>query len=78
MTRTVRSARGVQIDFDLLRIKESLGATPKVATVRVREDFIDQKLKRKLKRLVTAVPVAPAPTEGTDVPPQHPVTKEGN
>ena len=35
MTRTVRSARGVQIDFDLLRIKESLGATPKVATVRV-------------------------------------------
>lgn len=62
MARGARSARGEIVDFDLLRIKENLGAAPKASTVKAREDFIDQKFKRRLRRMTeTAVtaPVAP-------------------
>jgi hypothetical protein len=37
--------------MDLLRIKETLGQVPKAATVQAREDFIDNKFKRRLRRL---------------------------
>lgn len=46
----VRSARGVIVDFDLLKIKEQIASAPKPVMVEVRENFIDNKFKRKLKR----------------------------
>ena len=76
MARTVRSAKGVMVDFDLLRIKENLGSVPKATTVRAREDFIDQKMQRKLRRMADsavtpiaeAVPVSNAPVvEESDI-----------
>lgn len=51
MAKGVRSARGEIVDFDLLRIKQEIAAAPKPTTVAARENFIDQKFKRRLKRL---------------------------
>lgn len=51
MARGVRSARGVIVDFDLLKIKNQIASAPKTTSVKAREDFIDQKFKRRLKRL---------------------------
>lgn len=55
MARGHRSARGEIVDFDLLRIKENLGAAPKPSTVKAREDFIDQKHKRRIRRMTETV-----------------------
>lgn len=67
MPKGVRSARGEMVDFDLLRIKENLGAAPKATTVKAREDFIDSKFKRRMRRMTETVAAkttvnAPTPT----------------
>ncbi len=46
----VRSARGAIVDFDLLKIKEQIASAPKPVTVEARENFIDNKFKRKMKK----------------------------
>lgn len=46
----VLSARGERVDFDLLKIKQQIASAPKTTTVKAREDFIDQKFKRRLAR----------------------------
>ncbi len=50
MPNIVRSARGEKVDFDKLKIKQQLASAPKTTEVRARENFIDQKFKRRLKR----------------------------
>lgn len=52
----VISARGERVDFDLLKIKEQIASAPKATVVRAREDFIDQKFKRRSKKQVSAIP----------------------
>ena len=46
----VRSARGQIVDFDLLKIKQEIegNAIPPVA-VKARQDFIDNRIKRRIK-----------------------------
>lgn len=51
MAKTVRSARGVVVNFEELKIKEQLIETPKPTSVKTREEFIDKKLNRRLKKL---------------------------
>lgn len=73
MARGHRSARGEIVDFDLLRIKENLGASPKASTVKAREDFIDNKFKRRQRRMLEtvvapAVAAQPAPVVETPAP----------
>lgn len=51
MSKAVKSARGALVDFDLLRIKQQMASAPKTTTVQAREDFIDQKFKRRLKKM---------------------------
>jgi len=46
----VLSARGERVDFDLIKIKQQMATAPKAVTVKAREDFIDQKFKRRLAR----------------------------
>lgn len=46
-----RSARGTIVDFDLLKIKQNLGAKPRTLEVKAREDFIDKRLRRRLRKL---------------------------
>lgn len=50
MAKKVRSARGEQVDFDLLRIKQQIAARPVTQDVRARQDFIEKKLHRRLKQ----------------------------
>lgn len=51
MSRSVKSARGDTVDFDLLKIKQQIASAPKTTNVKAREDFIDQKFKRRLKKM---------------------------
>jgi len=51
MSKGVRNAKGAIVDFDLLKIKNQIASAPKTTSVKAREDFIDQKFKRRLKRL---------------------------
>jgi hypothetical protein len=60
----VLSARGERVDFDLMKIKQQIAAAPKAVTVKAREDFIDQKSKRRLNRQIREV-VAKVSEEAT-------------
>lgn len=51
MPKKVRTAKGKVIDFDLLRIKEQMINGPKPASVQERRDFIDQKMRRRVKKV---------------------------
>lgn len=53
MAKVAKSARGESVNFDLLRIKEAIASAPKPTEVKTRENFIDQKFKRRIKRLTT-------------------------
>jgi hypothetical protein len=67
MANTVKSARGQVVDFDLLKIKQEMAAVPKPTNVQAREDFIDQKLKRRVSRLKRDIAVVEnTPTLDTD------------
>ncbi len=50
MPHYVRTARGKNIDFDLMKVKAQIEATPKPVNVEKREKFIDRKLRRKLRK----------------------------
>jgi len=72
MGKKVRSAKGEMVDFDFLKIKEGLASAPTSINVRERQDFIESRSKRRIKKLTT--PIAeirvttdlPTPTEGSD------------
>lgn len=51
MPKRVRTAKGQIIDFDLLKIKEQMENAPKPANVQARQDFIDQKMRRRVNRV---------------------------
>lgn len=51
MSKTVKSARGADVNFDLMKIQQQLASAPKPTNVKAREDFIDQKFKRRLKKI---------------------------
>lgn len=55
MKRVTKSARGISVDFDLLKIKQQMATAPKTTDVKARESFIDQKFKRRLKKLTQEV-----------------------
>jgi hypothetical protein len=74
MGRAVKSARGEKVDFDLLKIKQQIASAPKTTDVKARESFIDQKFKRRLKKLTREV--AATATERTEPEPTPPTTDE--
>jgi len=51
MPKKVRSARGEIVDFDLMKVKEQIEAAPEPTSVQARQDFIDQKMRRRLKKV---------------------------
>lgn len=69
MSKGVKSARGVVVDFDLLKIKQQIASAPKPTQVQAREDFIDQKFKRRLKRLNTEAAASAANQSAADLDP---------
>lgn len=46
MARVVKSNRGIDVDFDALRVKQDLASAPKSPDVAQRERFIDKKRRR--------------------------------
>lgn len=46
----VRTARGDIIDFDEMRVKQSLVSAPTDIQVKARQEYVDQRLKRRSKR----------------------------
>lgn len=80
MPKKVRTAKGQIIDFDLLRIKEQMVDAPKPANVQARQDFIDQKMRRRVKRVKDQIAEAKKnPKQPVDVKPDLEVqtTKQG-
>lgn len=66
MPKKVRTAKGVVIDFDLLKIKQKLVEGPKPQSVQARQDFIDSKLRRRMKKVKSDLDAAkqnPKPVE---------------
>jgi len=57
--KKVRSAKGEMVDFDLLKIKEQIASEPAPLDVKARQDHIDQRLRRRLRK-VKKTPIAPA------------------
>lgn len=50
MSKTVRSMRGEIIDLDLLKIKQQIATAPKPVNVQEREQFVDKKIRRRVRR----------------------------
>jgi hypothetical protein len=73
MPKIVRSARGEVIDFDQLKIKEQLASAPTPVEVKARQNFIENRMKRRLKKTppkaeVESEPKLPEPAEAEDKP----------
>jgi len=49
MPKKVKSAKGVVVDFDLLKIKQQMAEKPTPVEVKNREEFIDKKVRRRIK-----------------------------
>lgn len=50
MSRKIRSMRGEIIDLDLLKIKQQMASTPKPVDVKEREQFVDKKIRRRVRK----------------------------
>jgi len=67
MTKLVRTARGLIVDFDLIKIKQQLADMPVPTEVKTRENFVEKRLKRKLR--TKSVPtVTPVVEDGVEQP----------
>ena len=67
MSQKIRSAKGEMVDFDLLKIKESIASGPKPISVEAREEFVDKKLRRRLKKVVKKIEKAEPEQTNVDV-----------
>ncbi len=82
MTNKIKSARGSVVDFDLLKIKNQIQSSPKPTIVQARENFVESKLKRRIKKLTQPIePVTDNQTsdqqEKVETKPSKDVAKNG-
>lgn len=79
MGKKHRSARGEIVDLDLIKIKQEIASAPKPLNVKAREDFIDKKVRRRLKRK-KSLPDIPAVEVSTpiaeELPPEDQAANE--
>lgn len=73
MSKKTRSARGEQVDFDLLKVKEQIATSPPPQDVKARQDFIERRMRRRLKKVPAPAPKVAA-EEAAD--PKMPGTEE--
>lgn len=59
MAKLIRSARGTQVDFDLILIKQQIAANAAPTNVQSRDDFIENKIRRRPSRRLAKVGDAP-------------------
>ena len=76
MAKKSRSAKGVMVDFDLMDIKSQISSTPKTIEVTNRENFIDEKLRRRLQKAKRNLDNPKLPTSTEYVDPVVPATEE--
>ncbi len=76
MGKKVRSARGVIIDFDLMKIKEQIASAPAPLEVKARQNFIESRLKRRLKKAQAAVSIESTEIEAEPIMPEPAAVKE--
>lgn len=79
MANKVRSARGDIVDFDLIKIKQQIASRTPTQDVRARQDFIERKLHRRLKKTGSApirkqAPNPPPRIDAVKVQPKMPGT----
>ncbi len=55
MGKKARSARGAIVDFDLMQIKKQIASSPAPLEVKARQDFIENRLKRRIKKAQNVV-----------------------
>jgi len=72
MGKKVRSAKGELVDFDFLKIKEQLASAPTPMEVKTRQNFIENRLKRRLKKKLPVIEKA-----AVEVEPELPEPEEG-
>lgn len=76
MGKKVRSSRGEMVDFDLLKIKQQIASRPATEDVKARQNFIERKLQRRIRKgkfaKVEAPPSAPVQIAAVEVEPQMP------
>lgn len=66
-----KSAKGVVVDFDLLKIKEQMAAAPPSIDVRKRQDFVENRLRRRARKKVPQELLEKA-VEAVEVDPEMP------
>lgn len=74
MPKKVRSAKGEIVDFDLMKIKEQMANAAPPADVKAREDFVDRRLRRRLRRTTVRPPAPKLPSKPVEVDPVIPST----
>ena len=52
-----RSAKGILVDFDLIKIKQQIASAPPSIDVKNRQDFVEQRLRRRAKQIPKIVDV---------------------
>lgn len=72
MSKKVRSAKGELVDFDLLQVKEQISNQPTPQDVRARQDFIEKRLRRRLKKVPTPPPAVKNEDREVSVDPKMP------
>lgn len=56
----IRSAKGDMVDFDLIKIKESIASDPAPTDVAARQQHIDQRLRRRMRNMkASTLPTTP-------------------
>lgn len=68
MGKKIRTARGEEIDFDMMKLKNSMVQTPVKTDVAARKDFIDRKLRRRVKKAAVPAPAIPQETVEVNAP----------
>lgn len=77
MGKKVRSSKGEMVDFDLLKIKQQIGSAPPSADVRARQNFIEKRLRRRVKKVEAPAPkIKNADGDSPLVSPKMPSTED--
>lgn len=76
MGKKIRSAKGEMVDFDLLKIKEQIATTPPPQDVKARQDFIEKRLRRRLKKVTPPAPAVKQDDKTVKTDPKMPGTEE--
>lgn len=66
MTLKARSARGMIVDFDLLKVKQSIADAPNI-DVAAREEFVERRIRRRTKRAEVVKPINVEPTSDVEL-----------